>query len=103
MSVLGKTVRGQVGEWQRSLSEMDPELTIEGVFDLQGCSLCLLSMPLSLWDSFIHPAYKFVSYVDSHNVLASGPVADGLSVTTLPERPKDHAYVDYVMLSDTDE
>lgn len=78
-------------------------VTIEGVFDLQGCSLCLLSMPISLWDSFLHPGYNFVDYVDSHNMLASDPSADGLLIATLPERPKDQGYVDYVMLSDMEE
>lgn len=103
VSILGHTVRGQVAEWQTSLSKMDPNVTIEGVFNLQGCSLCLLSMPISLWDSFLHPGYKFMSYVDSHNLLASNPSADGLLLATLPERPKEQAYVDYVMLSDEEE
>ena len=78
-------------------------VTIEGVFNLQGCSLCLLSIPISLWDSFLHPGYHFVGYVDSHNILESDPSPDGLLVATLPERPKDQGYVDYVMLSDTEE
>ena len=57
VSVLGKTIRGQVGEWQRSLSNMHAKVIIEGVFGLQGCFLCLLSMPMSVWDSFMHPGY----------------------------------------------
>lgn len=36
-------------------------------------------------------------------MLASDPSADDLLVATLPERPKDQGYVDYVMLSDTEE
>ncbi|CAI7637101.1 unnamed protein product [Penicillium viridicatum] len=102
--ILGKTVRGQIKQWQTLLSKINPgmNVTVEGVFDLQGRSLCLLSMPISLWDSFLHPAYHFVGYVDSHNILASDLSADGLLVATLPERPKDQGYVDYVMLSDTE-
>lgn len=64
-------------------------VAIEGVFDLQGCSLCLLSMHISLWDSSIHPGYNFVGYVDSHNMLASDPSDDGFLVATLLERPKN--------------
>lgn len=60
-------------------------------------------MPISLWHSFLHPGYNFVGYVDSNNMLASDPSADDLLVATLPERPKDQGYVDYVMLSDTEE
>ncbi|CAG7964914.1 unnamed protein product [Penicillium nalgiovense] len=56
--ILGNTVHGQVKEWQASLSTMDSDVTIEGVFNLQGYSLCLLSMPISLWDSFLHPGYN---------------------------------------------
>jgi hypothetical protein len=33
----------------------------------------------------------------SHNLLASDPSEDGLLVATLPERPKDQAYNDYIM------
>ena len=84
---------------------MDPDMnvTIEGIFDLQGRYLCLLSMPISLWESFLHPGYQFVSYVDSHNMLPSDPSADGLLVAALPERPKDQGYIDYVMLSNMEE
>ncbi|OQE17173.1 hypothetical protein PENFLA_c025G01491 [Penicillium flavigenum] len=66
VSVLGNTVRGQVREWQASLSTIDSDVTIEG--------------------------YNFVSYVDSHNLLSSDPSPDSLLVSTLPERPKDPAY-----------
>jgi hypothetical protein len=34
--------------------------------------------------------------------LNSDPSPDSLLVSTLPERPKDPAYVDYIMLSDTE-
>jgi hypothetical protein len=102
ISIRGNTTRGQIEQWQTSLSKMDAEVAIEGVFDLQAYSLCLLSMRISLWDSFLHPAYRFISYVESHNQLASDTSTDSLLVAMLPERPKDPAYVDYVMLSDTD-
>ncbi|KAJ5384263.1 hypothetical protein N7517_002174 [Penicillium concentricum] len=100
VSVRGNTVRGQARQWQASLSKLDTEVTIEGVFDLQGYFLCLLSMPISLWNSFLHPGYKFMNYEESHNQLATDPSANSLFVATLLERPKDPAYVDYVMLSD---
>lgn len=60
-------------------------------------------MPISWCDSFLRPGYNILGYVDSYDMLAWDPSADGHLVATLPERPNDEGYFDYVTLSDTEE
>ncbi|KAL3469916.1 hypothetical protein BJX99DRAFT_264734 [Aspergillus californicus] len=70
----GKTSVPQVEEWKRWLSSRIPEdvaeIRLEAVFDESNSSLCLVTIPVAVWNMLQgYEAYKFVAYVESHNIL----------------------------------
>lgn len=57
--------------WLRRLPGSAESVRVEAVFD-HGSSLLLVSMPVAVWDLLpSHPAYSFVGFVRSENLLLS--------------------------------
>ncbi|KAF5855199.1 hypothetical protein ETB97_009733 [Aspergillus alliaceus] len=71
--VEGKTSVPNVEQWTKWLATSIPEdvadIKIEAVFE-SGSSLCLLTLPIAVWDMIkYHESYNFIAFVESNNTL----------------------------------